>query len=567
MLIVFIIWLYLFIVPLLYGWYIIKGIRIIFRMNSATQPGFELVWLTGLAALAVYTTSVSLFIKIGLTAHLILAIGAVVLLILFIRGREIQSLHIKLRKLPLLLWVLNGLTTATVLVNAIYRPANPDTILYHAQMIHWIESYPAVPGLANLNGRYAYNSAWFMLNALFSLTFLNHGSFHLLSSMGYLVFLGFLMRKIGDLFEGNIRISHILAALFLPVSFVLLASDISSPGNDLPVMLFTWLLLLEWMEVFENGESQADIRPALLVIISFFMITVKASAFPILSLPLYYFIVHIRSGRYDVCLKLTGIGLIIFIPWIARNVILSGYLIYPIYQIDLFNFDWKVPYQIAHDHADVIKLWARFPGVDNEQVLKLPMRIWVPIWFNNFSANQKVIILFAVIEPFLFGLFALFSPKKLPTIYAGLKTTLYLSLVCLAGIAFWFFTAPDLRFGYGYIMFSFLLGAAVILHWGLKRFAKYRGAAVTILICALIAFQGFSLYRSIKPRLVTQYLIAPAGYIELPTQPCKVGNLLIWCSDGWRGCGYEPFPCLASEAVNVEPRGKKLENGFRAIVE
>jgi hypothetical protein len=567
MLIVLILWIYLLIVPSLYGWYIVKGIQIIFRTNSTTQPGFELIWLTGLVALAIYATSASLFIKIGLIVHLILAIGAVILLILFICRREIQSLRLKPRKLPLLLWALSGLAIATVLVNAIYRPANPDTILYHAQTIHWIESYPAVPGLANLNGRYAYNSAWFMLNALFSLTFLNHGAFHLLSSVSYLVFLGFLARKIGSLLNNELKITHIIGALLLPVSFIVLASDISSPGNDLPVMLFTWLLLLEWMEVLENREYQSDVRPILLVIISFFITIVKVSAFPILLLPLYYFIVHIHSGRYDVCLKLVGIGLVIFIPWMARNVILSGYLIYPIYQIDLFNFDWKVPYQIAHDHANVIKLWARFPGVDNEQVLKLPMRIWVPIWFNDFSANQKVIILAAAIAPFLLGSFALLFRNRFPAIYEEIKTTLYLSLVCLAGIAYWFFTAPDLRFGYGFIMFSFLLGAAAILYWGLKRFAQYRRVVVTILICALIAYQGFSLYRSIKPRLVVQYLIAPAGYIELPTQPCEVGDLLIWCSDGWEGCGYEPFPCLASEVVNVEPRGKKLEDGFRAIVE
>jgi hypothetical protein len=567
MLVVLIIWVYLLLLPFIYGWYIVKSFRAILRIDSPIQPGFELVWLTGLTALSVYAMSFSLFAKIGLCAHLIMAAGAAILLVAFIHGREIQSIRIELRKLPLLLWALSMLAVSTILVNAIYRPANPDTILYHAQTIHWIESYSAVPGLANLNGRYAYNSAWFMLNALFSLTFLNLGSFHLLSSVSYLVFLGFLVRKIGTLVEGNLRISNILGVFLLPVSFVLLASDISSPGNDLPVMLFTWLLLLEWMEVFENREHQADIRPVLLVIISFFITTVKVSAFPILLLAIYYFIVQIRSGRYKVCLKLAGIVSIIFIPWMIRNVILSGYLIYPIYQIDLFNFDWKVPYQIAHDHANIIKLWARFPGIDNEQVLKLPMRIWVPIWFNDLSANQKVILLAAVIEPFLFGLIALLLHNKFRSVYIELRTSVYLSLVCLAGIAFWFFTAPDLRFGYGYIMFSFLLGAAVILYWGLKRFAKYHPTAVMILICALIAFQGSSLYRSIKPRLVAQHLVAPAGYIELPTQPCKVGNLLIWCSDGWKGCGYEPFPCLASEAVNVEPRGKNLEDGFRAIVE
>jgi len=70
MLIVLIIWIYLLALPSLYGEYIIKGIQAIFGINSAKQSGFELVWLIGIAALTVYATILSLFMKIELAAHL-----------------------------------------------------------------------------------------------------------------------------------------------------------------------------------------------------------------------------------------------------------------------------------------------------------------------------------------------------------------------------------------------------------------------------------------------------------------------------------------------------------------
>ena len=41
-----------------------------------------------------------------------------------------------------------------------------DTTLYHASAIRWIEEYGVVPGLANLQSRYGYNSAEFGHNAI-----------------------------------------------------------------------------------------------------------------------------------------------------------------------------------------------------------------------------------------------------------------------------------------------------------------------------------------------------------------------------------------------------------------
>lgn len=56
-----------------------------------------------------------------------------------------------------------------------------DSDLYHAQSIRWIEEYGVVPGLGNLHERFAYNSSFFALSALFSMKFLCGTSMHTMS--------------------------------------------------------------------------------------------------------------------------------------------------------------------------------------------------------------------------------------------------------------------------------------------------------------------------------------------------------------------------------------------------
>src|SRR5688500_16524798 len=56
--------------------------------------------------------------------------------------------------------------TAAVAYLAAGPPLVYDTGFYHAQAVRWINEYPAVPGLANLHGRLAFNSSWFVWGAL-----------------------------------------------------------------------------------------------------------------------------------------------------------------------------------------------------------------------------------------------------------------------------------------------------------------------------------------------------------------------------------------------------------------
>jgi len=49
------------------------------------------------------------------------------------------------------------------------------------------------------------------------------------------------------------------------------------------------------------------------------------------------------------------VALFTLLPWLYSNVILSGYLIYPLVELDLFSVDWKLPKTIGETEREFIK--------------------------------------------------------------------------------------------------------------------------------------------------------------------------------------------------------------------
>jgi hypothetical protein len=116
----------------------------------------------------------------------------------------------------------------------------------------------------------------------------------------------------------------------LPLSsFEVLASEISSPGTDLPVTLLLWMLLVAWMKRVESGEKGLGRQPC-----SLFAVLLQrhgqtfsgAGAAAVVGLGLEL----LRSREFKRIFILAGLGLLILAPWMARNVVLSGYLVYPL---------------------------------------------------------------------------------------------------------------------------------------------------------------------------------------------------------------------------------------------
>ncbi len=549
MLVTVLIWLYTLFLCYVYGFLFLDFARRFLRIQ-ADLPMPALIMVSGLIVLTTLASFFSLFFQTGLFINLVLLLGAAAALL----THGISWPRFIKRPGAFPAFILLGLALLIVLENTTHRPLNPDTDIYHAQAIHWIESFPAVPGLGNLHGRLAYNSAWFVSNALFSLSFLGLRSFHLTAGALFLAVLLFFWDGFQAPARDQYRASSLLKVLFLPLAFSQLGAELSSPGTDLPVSLLLWLLAVLWAE---HTEQEQPFHPILIVLFAAFALTVKLSAAPVLLLALFVSGEAILRRQKRHLVGLAACGVLVLLPFLARNVILSGYLLYPFPSLDLFSFDWKVPLQRVIDEAQSIRAWGRFPRMDATQALALPFGQWFPQWLADQTLNRRLMFFAALLSllPAIPGILAKAASRRY---WLGW-------LVFYLGTLFWLFNAPDFRFGYGFLIGTILLVLAPWFAFALKRTTFFPIKVSALASLLVLAYLGFTLATSFEARTFASRLLLPADYDHVPTQACALANGTVFCAKAYNACSYEAFPCIPGPRPWVELRGPTLRDGFRAV--
>lgn len=266
-----------------------------------------------------------------------------------------------------------------------------DTGLYHAQSIRWIEEYGVVRGLGNLHCRLAYNSSSFALSALYSMAFLGGQSYH--CAAGWLAFLlaAVCLRTGKSLRAGRLRTSD-FARVMCVYYLVNIFDEMISPASDYFMVLAAFYIVIRWLDLVESGER--TILPyGLLCVLGVFLMTVKLSAALILLLTVYPACRLLREKRWGETGVYLGLGTVTAFPFFIRNVVISGWLVYPFTQIDLFDVIWKIPKGLADYDAREIQVWGR--GYTDVAQFSMPVREWLPGWFRALPGSDKLLTLAA----------------------------------------------------------------------------------------------------------------------------------------------------------------------------
>ncbi len=556
MLVTLLVWAYSFAIFYLYG----LGILILFKrmlhvQDEITSVPFPITVTVGMAVTTTAASFLSLLIPLaGFAAAILLAGG----LLIAIRTRPFHNF--RLPSLHYLAWTLFALAGLSLLENATHAPTNPDTALYHAQAIHWIETYRAVPGLANLHNRLAINSSWLVLNAAFSFAFTGVQSFHLSNSVLLLSSLLYFGSGPQNLLRRRVTISEIAKSVFFVLSVYLYLPEVASPATDLPATLLIWIVTALTIEKLEGLGTGFDLYSSAIFVLSIYAVVVKLSTLPLAIIAALLVIQQIRAGDWPRATTLAGIGLIILLPWFLRSIVLSGYLIFPLPQIDIFTFDWKYPSESLLGLRDSILWFARFPNKNWKDYMGLPFLQWMPLWFSNLTLNQKILFLLAAISPSgLLAYKAIGRGHKLPEGY------LLAWLINYAGVIFWFIAAPDMRFGYGFLTASILTAALPYLVFVTMLDRQAPAFIPTMFVITAIFFQGAILLTSAQPATLRQRLLLPADYLPSRAEPCPIRNGVVFCRKKGYQCNYDNFPCIPVPHPNVEMRGPSLQDGFRYV--
>jgi hypothetical protein len=555
----------LFILPVihLYGQAVVHLLKVLFRLDPIESPSTVLVALVGLAALSVLATLLSLFIPLSASAVGIVLAGAVLILVWQLFSGRLKMYVSQMRfQASLLALLLFALVVVSIMEQATHRPSNPDSGIYHAQTIRWAETYPAVPGLGNLHGRLAFNSSWLVVQSLFSFAFLGLQSFRYLPALLSLLVLLDCIGGLNKWLHGKINPANILKTFLIPIFFTVLPSEISSPGTDVPVVLLIWFIAAAWLERPRRGIRGPGIHDLSLFILVLFTITIKLSAAPLLILAA---LVGISALHRPVQIgKLVIVAAVFLAPWFARSVIQSGYLVYPVAALDIFQVNWKVPSSDANVERDAIVAYARLPRLERSEVLAMPTNIWLRLWYENLPPNRKLMLGLAVLSPFL-----LIGILTVETLWRERFRiwNIYLMQVyvtALLGGIYWLFTAPDFRFGYGFLMQLILIPLLLPVTWISRELNSRTRLLPIAVVTGLILFQVVFLVRSFQPATFLQRVLLPLNYPVFPSEPCALRDRKVLCASemSYSECWYDPFPCIPFPRPEVEFRGKTLQEGF-----
>lgn len=234
---------------------------------------------------------------------------------------------------------------------------------YYMQTVMWNESYPVIPGLANLEERQGFNSNFFLLSSPFTFKFiLGSPVFFIHIIFAALVFVWLFKECVDSAYEIKRTVLLILYIVYLWM-FVYLFYSIS---NDAIIHIIIFYLIAKTC-LYPKLQKEKFL---FYIITLVYLATIKISISPLsFILILYFLYLLIKAKKIKNVSFILSISLLLLSIWCLRNVIISGYLIYPLYELDLFEFDWKIPIEIAVKERNFINYGLEYVLVPFRRVI------------------------------------------------------------------------------------------------------------------------------------------------------------------------------------------------------
>ena len=523
------------------------------------KPSYDLKIICGMALVNLYAQVFSLFGGVGMWAVIVmllvtLAAGAYI----FRTGDPGQKVLPDIKGVVRSRWSFMLLALAGVLLWDNMTPQHYDTYLYHAQFIHWIEDYGVVKGLANLHFRFAYNSAIMSPQALFSFKWLTGQSLHTLNGFFTLFYMAYIILTMGR------RERPVMSDIMKLGTFLYILYDsfhVSSPNTDTVALLLACYILTKWTEYAEDKVTDVYAY-GLLCILVVYATTIKLSVGILVLLVIYPAVLLVKNKRIAAIIGhlLAGIGLLA--PYLIRNVLISGYILYP-YEITKVNgLDWCLSEEtLAQDRAQIIA-WGR----GNMDTSRNGEHIWQWIgdWYGSINILWKLLMPICLLA-IVYLIVKLIKDRE----SRQNRAMLTLLLMLPVGLIFWLLTAPLPRYGTIY-MIMLPSGAAYYL---LKAFADKREnirsrlkgginiLTALALMAYLIIYVGYSIYMGTgRPQLLMQY-----DYDNKAYEISYLENIEVAVPASGDQVGYEPFPQTPYGEMleSLRLRGEDISDGFK----
>ncbi len=448
-------------------------------------------------------------------------------------------------------------------------PTAYDTLLYHAQGVRWLKEYGTVPGLANLNTRIGFNNAWMITSAFVDAGPFTFKSFHVINSFVFVFTLITFTARLAYGLGKPICMSWVFDAIMM-TALLRYRFGTNSLSTDVATTMVAVYIISYFLHRFDSDSRRQDDLCWAAVVVPF-AATIKLINLPLLLLPVLVFMTTKLSSRlFRDLFKgeslrqaawYTALASLIFLPWFVRGYIQSGYLVYPLHELDLFSPDWKVPRALAINEQNWIKCWARLPHVAPEHVLGKDISFWFEHWMKRSEAAIGP-LLYLVVMLLVASAIFLQSVKH----HVSRSWPAFLTLI--AGLLYWFFQAPDVRFAFGYITAMQMLIISLLLVAALETLAE-RGRLLlgTLFATSLVIFLHGALGGELRNNgnfLCQELTDYPRSKLQPYTYP---SGLTVQVPASGDLCNNEPLLCspgVDRDKYDISLRGETLKDGFRA---
>ncbi|MEO1055264.1 MAG: hypothetical protein AAFX87_31855, partial [Bacteroidota bacterium] len=544
------------------------GIKLFCQKLQIEAPkNFSILSVCGLVFICILTSLASFFFKVDVKLNLTLTILILAGSIYYFRSlkRMLTEYIRNIRWVEVVLVIVFLSSTFLVLFKNFRPTSNYDEGLYYIQSVKWLQSYPVVPGLANLHTRLGFNSNLYVLSAFFSSPFPN---VPLNDINGYLYLLALLyaFSGISKLIKGENSLANYAKALFLvPVSipdltFFSIDSNIylNTFNTDFFASIIVWITLISLLE--KTDYHRFEISDYLVLSFSVFVVTIKLSVLPIMVAPVLLYLLQYRQLSKSNILSSVVPVVLIMLPWLIRNIITSGYLVFPLYQIDLFNFDWEVPKEHVKGAADAIEIWAYgFRGLDFPKEIDFFLH-----WLNRWSFSNLALIYLSAINFVILTAILFYNVIRWKSFKDKLNLSVLLAYaVTIFGIIFWALKAPNLRFGYGMIIFFNILSLSLLCFSLIRPYFRY------LAIVVIVFFTYFNLIHQTKTleKTHSEFFDALPAFKVPEIEEYEIQNGTVLVPAKADQCFNAPLPCGPKNEVSKRQiilRGQSLSSGFKS---
>lgn len=480
------------------GFGLITGLLTKFRSYD-----FATIIICGLCISLALAQLLSLVIPVN--AFVNLGFSLLSMLIVFKERRMLISVIGKIRLNILTPGIILLLIHSLLMMNSF--PSIPDTWFYHTQCIKWIEEYGSIPGIGNLFSNLAYNSNMFIANALFSPRYLLGYPSFTLNSFLWLLSLWMMVQRGSELLSNKKYSTMILEWVVLLLIYRFFHFWLSSSGQDPATALLIFILYIQIRKLENNAGNESLMM--CIIMLSGFILTIKFSHI-LFIFPALYWTFAQKNHRFRIWSLL--LLSIIVVPFLMRNLILSGYLMYPSPFPDIFSFDWKIPLADIRFEQNLIRSWAfdsDFP-VCGERNFYSSGRIIG--WLGRIGTYNQALLVMLILS-FL----SLFKKPFDKNLNSSFLHIFYIFLIL--SMIFWFFSAPAPRFIMGIMLLAIIIPVDNFLNQ-LKAHSAHRSFWI-------VAFYILLLFTFSASRYTTPKALSSQGSIIKPVKPPQPSSTVI----------------------------------------